>query len=227
VGVGRAGRISLGLAGAIVLALALAQVFLPRIAASMISSRVGRYGKVESVSVHAWPAVELLWGKAGSVSVRAKSLRASPAQTAKLLWEARGAHSLDVTAESAQENKLQLTDVSLMKRGDALSAEAQMSQAAVTAALPEGIGLRLVKSEGGDVNVDASGGLFGVQASVEAVAGASEGKLVAHPLGFLLEGFQLTLFANPHVYVEGIGASVVSGPAGTPGYRITMTARLR
>ena len=43
------------LAGA-VLVLALAQVLLPRIAASRISSRVGRYGSVESVSVRAWPA---------------------------------------------------------------------------------------------------------------------------------------------------------------------------
>jgi hypothetical protein len=216
-----------GLAGVIVLVLALAQVFLPRIAASMISLRVGRYGKVQSVSVHAWPAVELLWGRAGSITVSAKSLRASPAQTAKLLWEARGAHSLDVTAESAQEDKLRLTDVSLRKRGDALSAEAQMSQAAVTAALPEGFSVRLVKSEGGEVSVEASGGLFGVQASVEAVAGASEGKLVAHPVGFLLEGFQLTLFANSHVYVEGVGASAITSPAGVPGYRLTMTARLR
>ena len=45
------------------LVLALAQVLLPRIAASRISSRVGRYGTVQSVSVKAWPAVELLWGR--------------------------------------------------------------------------------------------------------------------------------------------------------------------
>ena len=36
--------------------------------------------------------------------------------------------------------------------------------------------------------MQATGGLFGVGASVNAVAGASDGKLVAHPLGFLLEG---------------------------------------
>ncbi len=44
-----------------------------------------------------------------------------------------------------------------------------------------------------------------------------------HPLGFLLEGLQLTLFADPHVYVEGVGASAVAGPAGgVAGYRLTM-----
>ena len=60
-----------------VLALALAQLLLPGIAASRISSRVGRYGEVQSVSVSAWPAVKLLWGSADSVTVRARSLRVS------------------------------------------------------------------------------------------------------------------------------------------------------
>ena len=60
------------------LVLALAQVLLPRIAASRISSRVGRYGKVQSVSVSAWPAVELLWGSVDSVRVAAGEPRAEP-----------------------------------------------------------------------------------------------------------------------------------------------------
>ena len=58
----KAGRIAAGLAGAIALVLVLAQLLLPGIAASRISSRVGKYGTVESVSVSAWPAIELLWG---------------------------------------------------------------------------------------------------------------------------------------------------------------------
>ena len=33
----------------------------------------------------AWPAVELLWGHADSVKVRARNLEVSPAQTGKLL----------------------------------------------------------------------------------------------------------------------------------------------
>jgi len=215
------------LAGAILLALALAQVFLPRIVASRISSRVRRYGTVNSVSVSAWPAVELLWGHADTVKVSVKSLRVSPSQTAKLLWEARDVSSLDMTAESAQEGPLRLTDVSLRKRGGALSAEGRASQADVTAALPPGISVRLLKSEGGEVEVQASGGLFGVQAAVGAVAGASEGKLVAHPLGFLIEGLRLTLFADPHIQVQGVGASELSGAGGTAGYRLTITASLR
>jgi len=56
------GGLVLLLAGGAVLLLGLAQLFLPRIAAGRITSRLGRYGRVESVSVSAWPAVKLLWG---------------------------------------------------------------------------------------------------------------------------------------------------------------------
>ena len=222
---GTAGRIAAGLAGAVALVLVLAQVFLPGIAASRISSRVGRYGTVESVRVTAWPAVKLLWGHADSVRVRAHNLRLSPAQTAKLLWEARGAASIEMTAPTAQEGSLGLSGVSLRKRGDVLTAEAQTTVADVQAALPPGVTVQLLASSGGKVEVRASGGLFGVGASVDAVAGASEGKLVAHPLGFLLEGLQLTLFSDAHVYVEAVGASALAGE-GTPSYRLTMRASL-
>lgn len=204
--------------------LALMQLLLPRIAASVISSRVGRYGKVQSVSVQAWPAVELLWGSVGSVHVRAKSLTVSPAQAAKLLWESRAVASMDVTAEHVRVGSLRLSDATLSKRGNALTAQASATEADVSAALPQGFAVRLLGSEHGKVEVQASGGLFGVGASVSAVGEASEGKLVAHPLGFLISAFRLTLFSDPHVYVEGVGASLLTQQPAT--YRLTMTARL-
>ena len=197
----RAGRIAAGLAGAIALVAVLAQLFLPGIAASRISSRVGRYGTVESVSVSAWPAIKLLWGRADSVTVRAGRLTISPKQTAKLLWEARGAATMRVTAPLVQEGRLRLRDVSVRKRGSLLTAEAQMTQADVSAALPPGLSVRLLASSAGNVKVKATGGLFGLSASVEAVAGPNEGKLIARPLGFLLGGVRLVLFSDPHVQV--------------------------
>lgn len=205
--------------------LALAQVLLPRIAASRISSRVGRYGTVQSVSVKAWPAVELLWGSVDSVRVAVGSIALSPAQAAKLLWEARGAASVDVSAERVQVGSLRLSDAHLRKRGNALTAEALTSEADVKAALPAGFEVQLLRSEGGEVEVQATGALFGVGASVDAVAGAREGKLIARPRGFLLEALQLQLFSDPHVYVVGVGASVRSEQPRT--YRLTMSARLR
>jgi hypothetical protein len=211
-------------AGGAAVALALAQVILPRLAASRISSRVSRYGAVQSVSVSAWPAVELLWGDAGSVEVRVKSISLSPSQAAKLLWEARGVASMDVSADSVQVGSLGLSDATLRKRDSALTAQALASAADVQAALPAGFGVSLLRSERGEVEVRATGALFGVGASVNALATAKDGVLVAHPLGFLVEGLQLTLFSDPHVYVEGVGASVQSGQPLV--YRLTMSAKL-
>ena len=54
---------------------------------------------------------------------------------------------------------------------------------------------------------------------------ASEGKLIAHPLGFLVEALHITLFSDPHVYVEGVGATVSSEQPLT--YRLSMGASLR
>ena len=211
--------------GGVVLLLALAQLLLPRIAASVISSRVARYGTVESVKVKAWPAIELLWGSVDSVRVTARSLRLSPEQAAALLWEARRTASMDVTAASVQVGPLRLSDARLRKRGGALSGEGLASATDVRAALPPGFDVQLVGSAGGKVKVRASGGLFGVGASVGAVGEASDGKLIAHPLGLLLSGFRQTLFSDAHVYVEGVGASVESERPLV--YRLTMSASLR
>lgn len=213
----------ISLAGTVLVLLVLAQVLLPRIAASEISSRVSRYGDVASVSVSAWPALKLLWGHADSVKVRARSLALEPAQAAKLVWEGRDVSEEDVSAELVKVGGLQLSDATLRKRGSRLSASASADQAAVKAALPEGFEVRLLSSRDGQVEVQASGGLFGVGTGVDAVGLASGGRLVAHPLGFLIEGLQLTVFADPHVYVEGVSASSPS----SGGYRLGMSASLR
>jgi hypothetical protein len=85
--------------------------------------------------------------------------------------------------------------------------------------------VRLLGSEAGQVRVRATGGLFGIGASVDAVALAREGRLVAHPLGLLIEGLQLTLFSEPHVYVQGVAASRDGRQPAS--YRLSMRAGLR
>jgi len=215
-------RVALIAVAALVALLALAQVVLPRIAASQISSKVGRYGHVEHVSVSAWPAVELLWRHADSVRVKATDLSLSPAQVASLLWEGRSTSRLDIEAASVHVGSLALSDATLRKRGAQLEAHATTTQAAAEAALGAGVSVRLLSSSGGRVRVRVGGSLFGVGASVPAVAEAVEGKLIAHPEGFLIEGFKLTVFSDPHVHVEGVEARA----AGPSGYRLGMRALL-
>ncbi len=212
------------MAGAVALLVALAQLLLPRIAASRISSRVGRYGHVVSVSVSAWPAVKLLWGDADSVTVRTGALSLSPSQASALLWEGRGTGRIEINAATARVGGVQVEDAVLEKRGSTLSASALITQEQVKQALPPGIGVTLLGSGEGQVEVAVGGGLFGIGASVRAVAQPRQGSLVVHPLGFLLEGLQLTLFSDRHVYVEAVGASVQQ--PSPPIYRLTMRARL-
>jgi hypothetical protein len=208
---------------ALVALLAVVQLVAPGIAASTIESRVRRYGDVLSASVSAWPAVELLWGKADRVTVHAGSLRLSPAQSAKLIWEGRDVARVDARAASVQEGPLHLTGVVFAQRGSRLRGEASLSDADVRASLPPGVDVRLLGSGDGQVRVRVSGGLFGVGGSLEAVALGECGALVARPLSPGFATLRLTLFSDPHVYVEGVEASAVANG----GYRLSMTARLR
>jgi hypothetical protein len=118
-----------------------------------------------------------------------------------------------------------LSEVSFHKRGSRLGANALASEAAVAAALPPGLHVRLLRSEAGTVEVSVGGSLFGVGGEIDAIAQAREGKLIARPANALLGLFSLTLYEDPHVYIEGIAAIPAATPA--PGYRLSMQARLQ
>ncbi len=224
----RGARIAAITLAVLVLLLVLAQLLLPGIAAQRVRDRVGKYGTVRSASVKAWPAIKLLWGDADEVRVSAGSLKLTPAQTASLLGQASGTAKLHATAATVQEGPLKLTGVSFRKQGAHMYGEATISEAAVASALPPGFSISLLHSSGGTVTVQVSGGLFGVGASVEAVAKARGGKLVAQPTSLFLQAISLTLFSNPNVYVEGVSAHPLAGPSPeTRGYRLTMWASLR
>ena len=212
-------------AGAIVSVLALAQVLLPRIAASRIRSRLGRYGTVESVQVSAWPAIKLLWGSADSIDVHAREVSLPTSNAESLLWEARHAGSISFTASALKLGTLALTAASLSKRGSQLEGNALASAADVRRALPAGVGIELLRSGGGEVEGRVRGSLFGIGGSLDAVAMASDGRLVVKPTAPLLGAVELTLFSDPHVYVEGVGASAAGGDP--PSYRLSISALLR
>ena len=217
--------LALASAGAVLLLLVLAQLLLPRLAAARIRSRIGRYGRVASVSVSAWPAIKLLWGSVDSVSVSAGALTLSEQEASSLLWEARNTANLHFSAQSVRIGRLAVSDATLVKRAKELTAQALASEADVRAALPAGVGVSLLRSDGGQVEVSVGGSLFGLGASIDAVALPSEGRLVVKPVGFLLGALQLTLLSDAHVYVRGVGASKQSADPLT--YRLSLSASLR
>jgi hypothetical protein len=199
-----------------VLAVVLAQAFLPTLAAHRVRARVARYGTVESVSVKAFPAIELLWGKVDSVDVHARSLSFAPPQIASLLWEARDVGTMTVLTDEATlrtpalSNGLTVSDIRMEKRGSTVLAKATLTQKQLDDAFPSGFRVEPVASGGGQIEARASGGLFGLQASIGVLVRPVEGRLIAEPHGLPFAGLAtVTLFSDPHLKVESVGLSIV------------------
>jgi hypothetical protein len=225
---GRATRIALGAAGGIVLALVVAQLALPAIAARIARDQIGKYGTVRSVSLHAFPAIELLWGHAESATVRAGDLRLSVSQFDGLLPKLDGVRNIDITAESLQFGPLRIRDASARKRGQELAIQGTLTQADLQSALPAGVAVQLVENVAGGVEVRVSGSLFGIGATALALLSAQEGKLVAQPQGFPFAGLaRITLFSDPHIAVQTIALSPQPARGGEAAYLLTLRAKLR
>jgi hypothetical protein len=218
--------------GALVLLVVLAQVFLPSLAAQQVRDRVARYGTVHSVSVSAFPAVELLWGKAGTVNVSAGTLSTPVDRIAALLGEVRGVTNVTFTANvstltgiSALSQGVTVHDLRIEKRGTAVSASATLTQQQLNEALPSGFRVEPTASGGGEVEALASGGLFGIQASINVLVHPQEGRLVAEPKGFPLASLAtVTLFSNPQLNVDSVGARVLRKEPLT--YRLSFSGSL-
>jgi hypothetical protein len=210
----------------------LAQAFLPSLAAQRVRERVARYGTVRSVSVGAFPAIELLWGKAGTVDVSAGTLAAPADRIASLLWEAHSVGDMTVTAEAATLTSvpslpqgLTVHDLHVEKRGSAISASATLTQQQLDEALPSGFRIEPTASGGGEIEARASGGLFGVQASITALVRPLEGRLITEPKSFPFAGLaSVTLFSDPHLKVDSVGVRVLRSQPLT--YGLSLSASL-
>jgi hypothetical protein len=203
--------------------LAACQFVLPGLAARRVTEDLRGEGTVESVRVRAIPALMLLWGRAQAVEIRLTQMRLSAAQTGELLVRAGATADLDVWIGTLSEGPLVLRDVRLRKRGAQLQAEAGLSAADLQAALPRGFAVEPVPSDAGQLALRARASVLGVGMSVQAALSARDGALVVAPLGVPFAALvTLTLFSDPRVAVEGVGASAQAG-----GYLLTARARMR
>lgn len=227
----RLSRIALAVVVGLLLLVLLAQVLLPGVAAKRVRSRVERYGPVHSVHVSAFPAVELLWGHADSVSVSAGTLTATPAQISSLLLEARMIGTLTVLTQGGVLHTpqlpggLEVSDVRMQKHGSFVVASATMSQAQLQRALPSGFQVTPTASGEGEIEARASGGLFGLQASLTVLVRPLEGNLVAEPRGIPFGGIAtVTLFSDSHLKVKSVGLRLLRAEPRT--YLLTLQANL-
>ena len=213
--------IAIATAGVVILVLVVAQLVLPGIAADRLRDRLSKSGTVISVEVHAFPAIKLLWKHADRVVVRMGSYRSSTGSLASLLRETSTVDSLDASAGELQSGLLAVRNAALRKRGNQLVSTALVTEADLRRSIPILQSVVPVASADGQLTLRGTASLFGVTATVGATVSASDGKLVVAP-DVPFGGFAtVTVFSNPHVQVESVGATAAPG-----GFRVTATGRL-
>jgi hypothetical protein len=214
--------IAIATAGVVILVLVVAQLALPTIATDRLRDRLSKSGNVISVEVHAFPAIKLLWNHADRVVVRMGRYQSGAGSLGDLLSQTSDVGSVDASAQEFSSGLLTVRDAALRKRGNRLVGTALVTQSDLRRAVPILQSVVPVASSDGRLTLRGTASLFGVTASVDATVSASAGNLIVAP-DVPFGGFAtLTVFSNPHVEVQSVGASTAPG-----GFRVTATGRLR
>lgn len=203
--------IALGVAGAVLVVLVVAQLVLPGIAANRVHDELSKSGTVESVKVSAFPAVELLWGHADSVVIHMSSYRAGASEIGSRLGDAANVGKIEATVEAFDSGLLTLRHAMLRKRGSELVGTAVVTQDDLRSAVPFLNNVQPVASADGQLVLRGTATLLGLNASIDVAVAAQNGALVVAPnvpFGGLAT---ITLFNNPHVKVQSVSASPVPG----------------
>jgi hypothetical protein len=206
----------------LVLALVVAQLVLPGIAAQSLRDRLSASGQVRSVSVSAFPAVELLWRHADSVEVHLGRYRSSPGALTRLLNQAAGVSKLRATASELDTGLLTLRDATLVKSGRRLTGSANVTETDLRTALPVLNTVTLLASGGGRIILQGTATVFGVTATLDATVAPRNGDLLVTPnvpFGALVT---IRLFSDPRIAVESVSAARTAS-----GFAVTATGRSR
>ncbi len=213
---------ALAVTGLVVVVLVVAQLVLPGIAAHRLRDQLARNGRVLDVQVSAFPAIELLWHHAGSVTIRMASYRAAPADLPGTLDRSGSVGTLHASAQVFQDGLLTLHDASLVKNGNRLSGNAVVAESDLRSAVPFLASVTPVASASGGLTLRGTATFLGLSASVDAAVSVSDGKLVVAPdvpFGGLAT---VTVFSDPRIRVLSVSASTAPG-----GFAVRGTAVLR
>ena len=187
-----------------------AQLLLPGIATRSLHDRLARHGEVLSVSISAFPAIELLWGQASSATVRLRSYRSSGVLS-NSLDQISGVDSLDLSVGTLTSGALTLHDVRLTKRGNRIDAGAQVRDRDLRSALPLMRSVTPVGSADGGVVLRGTVSVFGIDTTVDATVQAQNGEIVVAPnvpFGALAS---VTVFSDPSFDVRAVHATRIPG----------------
>jgi hypothetical protein len=213
---------ALGAFALVMVVLGVAQLVLPGIAAQRLRDRLARSGNVLQVQVHAFPAIELLWHHADRVVVRMGRYSSSPGPLGATVDQSADVGSLDASAQELDTGLLTLRNARLRKRGNQLTGTAEVTEADLRTSLPILQSVQQVASGNGGLTLRGTATLLGVSATIDATVAPRNGALVVAPdvpLGGLAT---ITVFENPRIEIESVGAS--NAPAG---FSVTASGRLR
>jgi hypothetical protein len=206
----------------VIVVLGVAQLVLPGLAAQRIRSQLGRYGQVQSVSVSAFPAIELLWHHADSVSVRLSSFDSGGSGLDGRLDQLSDVGTLHAEVTRVTVDRLTVRDARLVKHGASLVATARVTDADLHGVLPVLRSVTPVASAAGQLILRGTADVLGATISVDfSVRVSPAGALVVSPdvpFGALAT---ITAFSDPSVRVTGVSAVAVSG-----GFTVRATAML-
>lgn len=203
--------------------LALSQVLLPRLAAHSLRGHLAHSGEVEHVEVHAFPALEVIGGRADRVVVRMRSYRGSSGQLAGELEKSSKAGDVDFSTATLSTGLLTLRDATMRKRGAELTAEGRVTEADLRAALPPGFDVRPVTADANGLVLEGSAAVLGVNVRLQARVHAVGGGIVVEPQGLPLGGIAtLRAFSDRRIEVQEVGARRVAG-----GFMVMVRGRLR
>ncbi len=187
------------------------QLLVPAIASIVLRRRLAKHGRVLSARVSAFPWVELLWQHADSVTARMADFNAQPQELDQLLQQADGIGRLDISIGVVHTGLLTLRDVSFSKHGAEMVGVARLELGDLRDALPIVRSLKPVPNSGGQLVLRGSASVLGVNAAVDVVVAARDGKLVVAPAGLLGAFATVTLFDDPQISVRSVDATTVPG----------------
>jgi hypothetical protein len=207
-----------GTIAVVLILLVIGQLVLPGIAEQRLRDRLEKSGKVISVSVSAFPAIELLWHHADHVVIRMATYHSNPGHLSSLLDQAGQVDKIDASVNQLNTGNVVLHDARLIKRGNTLTGTATVSASDLQTAVPFVQNLTPVASSDGTLTFQ--GTVVGITA--DATLRAQNGILIVSPDVPLLNLVTVTVFSDPHIDVQGVGATGAPG-----GFSLSAQAQLR
>jgi hypothetical protein len=194
----------------VLLVLVILQLALPPIATQILRGRVGD-AKIQQVSLSAFPAIKLLWGDADNVTLTLSSDTVHAGKVNGMLGEAAGVNTIDARVARLNVGPLAMHDVSFQKRGARATVTLQIDERDLQAALPIIRSVTPIGSGHGQLTLRGTAGILGVNASVDMVLAARDGRIVLAPTGLIGALAAITVFSDPHLYVDAVSGHAIPG----------------